>query len=118
MHHALRVRRFESTAHLDRDVHLLLNAYEAALTQERAKIATLHELHRDELDTLRLPQVENPNDIFVRYLARQDQFLFEAAQNFGLVRELRANDLQRDHAIHFAVASLVDRSHTAFAQRA
>lgn len=48
---------------------------------------------------------------------RENQFLLEAGENVGLAGQLRADHLQRNQAIEFLVARLVDRPHSTFAEQ-
>ncbi len=52
----------------------------------------------------------------MRHLTGQDQFLLEAAENLGLIRQFGTNHLQGNHTVHFTVPGLVDRAHAALAQ--
>jgi hypothetical protein len=49
-------------------------------------------------------------------LARQDEFLFEAAENFGMAGEVGSDEFQRDQTVELQVASLVDGSHATLAE--
>ena len=53
----------------------------------------------------------------MRDFARQDQLLFEAAKNFGMAGELGTYQFERDQALEFGVARLVDRAHAALAEQ-
>ena len=116
VHHTFGVRRFQRAADLNHDPHFLLQGEWSAVAQQRVKVAASHELHRDELDVVGFAEIENADDVLVRYLTGQDQFLFEAREDLGLIRQFRTNYFKRNHAVHFAVAGLVDSAHAALAQ--
>jgi len=49
------------------------------------QVLTFKVLHCDEFEAVGLPQIENANDVAMRNLASQDQFLLEALEDFRLV---------------------------------
>ena len=49
--------------------------------------------------------------------SRENQLLLEPLEHAGMAGQLRPDHLQRNQAIQFLVACLVDRSHSAFAQQ-
>src|SRR2546422_9558951 len=63
-----------------------------------------------------VPKSKIPNDILVRDLPREDQLLFEAAQNVGMPGQLRPDDLDRYQPVELMIPDLIDRAHAAFAQ--
>ena len=63
-----------------------------------------------------LAQIENADDVFVRNIASENQLLFEALQNCRISSQLRPDHLERDQPVKFAVASLIDRAHSALAK--
>src|SRR5579862_2537861 len=86
-----RVRGFERTTNLGDDRHRFFRRKFSSLPDHGTEIAAFHEFHRDELDTLRLAQIEYANDISVGDFTREDEFLFEAAENFRIAGELGTN---------------------------
>jgi len=73
-------------------------------------------LHGEELDPLRLPEVEDADHVLVRDLPREEQLLLEAGQGLGALRRVEADGLERDELVELAVAGLVDATHAALAE--
>ena len=65
---------------------------------------------------LRLSQIENANDVSVGDFAREDEFLFEASQDFRIAGKFGANQLESNEAFQFRVARFVNRAHSALAE--
>ena len=118
MDDAFGVRRLETRHKPAHDVDALLRATSLPLrVRMRAQVLTLDELHGDELHAVGFVQVVDADDVLMRDLPRQHQFLLEARQNGGIARKIGTNDLQSDNALHFHVAGLVDRAHAAHAEQ-
>src|SRR5262249_3815730 len=113
MNHPYGVGGIQSAADLADNSGFLLDRELVFLFHERVEVAALHELHGDELDAVGFAEIENAHDILMRHLTRQDEFLFEARQDLGLIRQFRPNYLNGNHAVHFAVPGLVDSAHPA-----
>ena len=84
---------------------------------QRAQVLTLDVLHGDELHAIPFTEVVNANDVAMGDPLGQPQFLLEAVNDRGILRQVGTNHLQRDHAIEFQIARLVDRAHAALPQR-
>ena len=89
----------------------------ALARKDGAQVLTFDELHGDELHAFGFAQVVNANDVLVRDLARQDQFLLEARENSRIAGKVGPNYLQSDRAIDFEIVRFVDRAHAAHAQQ-
>jgi hypothetical protein len=63
------------------------------------------------------PEIENPNDIAVRDLARQQQFLLESAQNIRVAGQFRPDDFESHRAVELPIERFEDRAHAAFAEQ-
>ncbi len=75
-------------------------------------------LHGDELDPVGLAQIKNADDVLVRNLPREDQFLLEAPKNFGIGGHVGANHLDGDLAVQLFVVGLVNGTHAALSEQA
>ena len=117
MNHAGSVGRFQRAANLGDDPYRLLRRKFSSFTEHGAKIAAFHELHGDELEPLGLSQVEDANDVAVGNFASQDQFLFEAAQDFRIAGEVSADQLESYEASELGVARLINGAHSALAEQ-
>src|ERR1700689_5216065 len=80
------------------------------------EVASLDILHGDELDALGLTEIENADDVTMGHFAREDEFLFEAAQDFGMAGEFGTDQFERHQAFEFRVARLVDGTHPTLTQ--
>src|ERR1700674_3743260 len=98
VNHAGCVGRFQCAANLRDDPYHLVRRKLWSFTEYGAKISALHELHGDELEPLGLSQIENANNVPVGNFASQDQFLFEAAEDFRITGQFRTDQLQSDEA--------------------
>jgi hypothetical protein len=83
--------------------------------EEAPQVTSLNILHGDELDALRLPEIKDADDVAMSNFTREDEFLFEAAEDFGMARKIRANELERDEALEFDVTSFLNSSHSSLA---
>ena len=63
-----------------------------------------------------IAEIVNPDDVAVGHFMGKDELLLETSQNLRIRRHLRANDLQGNFAIQFAVHRLVYRSHSSFTE--
>ena len=117
MHDPFGVRRFEGIRDLANGFGRLFGREFPPLGQRRAEVLSLDVFHGDELDAFGLAQVKNPDDVLVGNLARQDQFLLEALEDFRVACELRPDDFQHHQPVHFAVSGLVDRAHSSHTQQ-
>ncbi len=75
--HALDVGGFQGPANLEHDASSLLGCELASFEQQLAEVLPFHEIHGDELDSVGLSKIENANDVFMRDLTRENQFLLE-----------------------------------------
>ncbi len=110
------VRRLQAGADLQHDVDAFRGRELALPQQDGAQVLTLDELHGDELDAVGFVQVVDADDVLVRDLAGQHQFLLEARQDGRIAGKVGTNDLQPDDAFHFHVAGFVDCAHAAHAE--
>jgi hypothetical protein len=117
VNHASGVCGSERAANLRDNPHCLFRRKFSSFTEHGAKVAALDELHGDELETLGLSQVENANDVPVGNFASEDQLLFEAAKDFRITGEVRANQLESNEAFELRVARLVNGAHSALAEQ-
>ena len=113
MDDAFGVRGFQRAAHLLDDVGRFRGLKLFLAPEQAPQVLALDVLHGDELDAIGLAEVENANHIVVGDLARENQFLLEALQDFGIRGQVAANYLQRNLAVQFAVMRLVNRAHSA-----
>ncbi len=85
--------------------------------QKGAQVSPLHVLHGDISDSARLPQIVNADDVAVGNFSRQDEFLFEAPQDFRMAGEVGTNHLQCNCALQFDVSRLVNGPHPALTEQ-
>src|SRR6202171_4716164 len=117
MDHTGCVGRFQCAANLRDDLYRLVRRKFSSFTKHGAKIAAFHELHGDELEALGLSQIEDANDVAMRNFASEDQLLFEAAEDFRIAGEVRADQLQSNEASEFCVARLINGAHSALPEQ-
>ena len=113
MDHMFAVRGFQGAADLEHDFRCFAGRKFASFLKEVAKVVSLHEIHGDELDSVGLAEVENTNDILVRDLARENQFLLEAPQDFRIAGELGTDQFESDKTVEFLVSRFIHRAHPA-----
>src|SRR5271165_5113711 len=118
MDHAFRVRAVECAADLLHHRNRILWRELPRPAQKGAQIFAVDILHADEADALGLPQIENTDHILMRDVAGENQLLFEARENSRIGRQFGTYDLERDQAVQFAVAGLVDRAHPTLSEYA
>ena len=58
--------------------------------------------------------IENADDVAVRHLAREDQLLLEALQNFRVIGQFRLDHFERNFSLQLNVSGLIDGAHAAF----
>ena len=117
MDHAFPVCRFQRPANLQDYSRGFLGLQFPLLTQNRAKILAFQVFHRDEFETVRLPQIKDSNHIAMRDLSSKDQFLFEPLEYFWIGRKFRANNFQCHHAFQLGVMRFVNSAHSALSQQ-
>ena len=117
MNYTFSVGGFQSAANLEHDSGRLLGRKLALFNQQLTEVPALHEVHGDELDSVGLSEIINANDVFMRDLAGENQFLLEAAEDFRIFREFRADELERNNAVEFLVARLVYCAHAALSEQ-
>src|SRR5262249_44277721 len=83
------------------------------LGQQGLEVAALDEFHGDELDAVGFAQIENADHVAVRYLARQDELLLEALQNFRQSGQFGTDHFESHQAVEFTVAGFVYGAHAA-----
>jgi hypothetical protein len=83
----------------------------AAHADHALQVLALDVLHGDEMDAVRLAQVEHPADIAMRDLAGQPQLVAETLQDRGVGDDLGADDLERDFLVDGPVFRPIDMAH-------
>ncbi len=120
MDHAGGVRGLETGRDAARDLHHALDRQLVLAADDRRQLLALDERHGDELDAVDLAEVVDAHDVLVRHLAREQQFLLEAALQHGgrrgVRRHLRPDDLDRHDHAELGVPRLVHGPHAADAQ--
>ena len=117
MDHTFGVRSFQRSTDLGHDVGRFRGLEFFLPTKEALQVLALDVLHGDELDPVGLSEIKNANDVFMSDLAREDQFLLEAPQNFGIGRHVGANHFDGHLAVQLAIVRLVDGAHSALSQQ-
>ena len=84
MNDTRRVRRIQRRRNLQNDRNRFVYRQLPFFVNQPAKVSPFDELHRDELDSLRLAEIENANDVAMRHFARKDQLLLKPPQNFRM----------------------------------
>src|ERR1039457_6643925 len=107
----------QPAGHLFHDVDSFSNVQFAPLLQDPMEVLALQVLHSDELGSPGFPDIENADDIPVSDLAREDQLLFEALQNFRVLSHFRLDHFERDLSLKLDVSSLVNSAHATFAKQ-
>ena len=112
MHDAVIVRALQRVADRRHDAQRLLRR-EAARLQELAQIHAVHELHQQEVEAARLPEIVHGDD--VRMIQRRERLrlLFKPLGELRIVRALRREQLQRDETVQRFLPRLVDHAHAA-----
>src|SRR5207244_7637506 len=87
--------------------------------QRCREVVALDVRHRDVLDAVELPDVVDADDVLVRHLAGEEQFLLQPVLGLGRRAFLRigANHLQRDRDAELGIPRLVDGAHAADAEQ-
>ena len=80
------------------------------------EVLALNVLHRDELGPASFPKIEDADDVPVSNLARKDQLLLEAQQNFRIIGQLGLDDFERDLSLQLDISRFVNCPHAAFAE--
>ena len=102
VHDSRGMRGFESRGDLQDDGNGFVGGELPFFVDQALEVTSLDILHGDELDALRLPEIENADDVAMGDFAREDQFLLEPAKDFGMAGELGTNQFERDQALEFA----------------
>ena len=80
---------------------------------EGQQVLALDVLHGDELHSVGFTQVVNADDVAVRHLMSQQQFLLEAIDDGLVASQIGPDYLQRNGAVQFEVGRLINRAHAA-----
>ena len=115
------VRGLRGPRDLPRMMRRTLRDRQLAVARAPRQVRALDVRHRDVLDAVDLAEVVNADDVLVRDLPREQQLLLEAAldlvRRVAVLRDLRADDLQRDGDVEFGVPRLIDGAHAADAEQ-
>src|SRR2546425_7459651 len=111
------MRRFQRRRNLQEYRNGLFRSQFLFLMQKSAQISPLHILHGDVSDSTRLSQIEYADDVAVGNFPRQDEFLFEAPQDFRMNGEVGTNQFHCNRALQFDVSRLVNCPHPALAEQ-
>ncbi len=87
------------------------------VAQDRAQRPARHLLHRDEEVILVLAEVVDPADVGVRDPAGQADLTAQPLPVLGVVRQLAAQQLQRDPLVELEVVDDIDDAHAAFTEQ-
>ena len=117
MHDAGGVRGLERETDLRDDRGGPIGGEFLLLVEDRPEVLPLDVLHRDELHPLGRPEVEDPDDVGVRDLARRDQLVLEPFEDLPVPGEVAADDLDRHESVDLAVSRLVDGPHPPLAEQ-
>jgi hypothetical protein len=113
MDYAFIVRRRQPGARLLDNLESL-GWWEFAFIREKvAEIMTLDVLHGNKFKAARFSDIKDPNDVFMRNLASQEQFLGEAVNYLRLAGKVRANALERNDSINITIMGFIDSAHAA-----
>src|SRR5579859_7248708 len=86
----------------------------ALLDEQPPQVCPFDKLHGDELDSVNVRQIVDPDYVLVSHLMREQKFLLKARHNGGIRSQVAADQLQGDEAVEFAVLRFVHRAHSAF----
>ncbi len=81
------------------------------------QISPFHILHGDKSHPVGLPEIEDADDVPVGHFPRENEFLFEAPENFRMAGKVRADQLQGNKTLEFDIPRLVNRPHPALPQQ-
>src|SRR5713101_3180249 len=85
--------------------------------KEGSQISPFDVLHGDKSDAVGLPKIKDADDVPVGHFPRENEFLFEAPENFRMARKVWADQLQGNETLEFDITRLVNRPHPALPQQ-
>ena len=113
MDDALRMRFFQSGAHLQSQVEPLALGQAAEAIEHRPQVFAFHELHRRVGNAVDAVELVDAAHILVRDLAGEQKFALESVDHGPIGGDFRFQEFQGDDLARLAVARLVDLSHGA-----
>jgi hypothetical protein len=116
MDHPDAVSGVEGLADLSHDLDGFFGRKFLLFAHDGPKIAAIHELHGDELDAAGVAQIIDANDVPVRDLTREQQFLLEAGEYYRIGGQFRLNQFQSYRTVKFPISGSVNRPHSTFAK--
>src|SRR5579872_5577793 len=116
MDYSLAVGCFQAPADLLKNVDCLGHGQFPALDQQAFQVPAFDVVHGDELAPVGHPEIEDPDNVLVRDLARQNQLLLETPQYLRISGQVGANHLQGHEPVEFAISSFINGAHAALAQ--
>ena len=118
MNHALRMRRCNPLADVQRHVRCKTLRHRTVLLEPVDQRPSLDVLHDDEGERTLGSDIVDPHDVAVLEQRHRLRFRLEARLELRLVRELGREDLESPPYLQTLVERSVHRGHAAFAQRA
>jgi hypothetical protein len=107
---ALVVRGLEPLRGLAEDVKQPVGRQLPLLLQDRRQVASVDELHRQELDAVALAEVEDAQHVGMRHAAGELDLTLEPLESVGVLGDVGADELEGDVAVEPLVVDEVDRS--------
>ena len=86
MNYTLGMRRLQRAANLLNDLDCLSGRKFIVAPEESTQVLSVHIFHGDELETIGIAQIIDPNHVLVCDVACQNQFLLETLQNTWIAR--------------------------------
>src|SRR4029077_6469710 len=75
-----------------------------------------HISHGDELHSVVIAQVMNPQNVLVRYFTGQEELLLETIDHLRIECEFRAHHLEGDDPVQIEIMDLINRAHSTTAK--
>ncbi len=107
----------ETGAELAGELERLVRWQPADAPQQRREILAVDVFHREEVLAAGFRDVVHAADVRMRDLPRQPDFLMEARQPVGAMRELLRQELQRDRLSELQVVRTIHLAHATAAQQ-
>ena len=117
MDDAFGMRGCEGFGDLPREIQNAVHRHLGIVVDDVLQILALDEGHGNETQAADIAHIVNAQDIFVRDLAGENQFLLEALQRVGLSDGAFTHHLDGDRAVQFLVVSFVHAAHSALAEQ-
>ena len=117
MNDAFIVGGFERQAKQPRDRNRAIDRQPSLGGDEVVKILAIHVGHGDELQATHISEIVYAQDVFVRYLAREQQLLLQPLHGNRISGQFGLHQLQSHLPADVAVVRFINLAHAAFTQQ-